>query len=217
MKKIIMPLILLVVIFIGCNDDYHTTQTPVENDVSDITPADIAPSVPIPDIGPTGEIATEVPEVELVINSEQEDNIEYAITIDNAPAPFEGVLDAHNELRRELFLQDLVWNDELAKIAQEQADHLLTLGCQLEHNPNRGFNGENIAMGTYTIIEASDLWAAEESNYNYDDNSCNDVCGHYTQMVQKSTTDIGCGYNADCNIQVCNYSPPGNQMGQKPY
>lgn len=51
--------------------------------------------------------------------------------------------------------------------------------------------------------------------------------GHFTQIVWKSTTAVGC-YTADCtqsglqNVQgpiallftVCNYAPPGNFVGQ---
>ena len=38
--------------------------------------------------------------------------------------------------------------------------------------------------------------------------------GHFTQVVWKSTTGLGCGFNAGCRMYVCNYSPPGNFLGQ---
>ena len=43
--------------------------------------------------------------------------------------------------------------------------------------------------------------------------------GHYTQMVWRETTRLGCG-QAICNgtlIVACNYSPAGNVLGRKPY
>ena len=43
--------------------------------------------------------------------------------------------------------------------------------------------------------------------------------GHYTQMVWRDTTRLGCG-EAQCKgmlMVVCNYDPPGNYIGQKPY
>ena len=50
-----------------------------------------------------------------------------------------------------------------------------------------------------------------------------DGCGHYTQVVWRNTTEIGCGV-ATCkegaltwDIWICNYAPPGNIAGQKPY
>ncbi|MDO9190699.1 MAG: CAP domain-containing protein [Sulfurimicrobium sp.] len=46
------------------------------------------------------------------------------------------------------------------------------------------------------------------------------MCGHYTQLVWKKTTAVGCGM-AVCGsrdqIWVCQYSPAGNWAGQKPY
>jgi hypothetical protein len=35
------------------------------------------------------------------------------------------------------------------------------------------------------LTKAVDRWFSEKGNYIYDDNSCNDVCGHYTQVAIK--------------------------------
>jgi pathogenesis-related protein 1 len=44
--------------------------------------------------------------------------------------------------------------------------------------------------------------------------------GHYTQMVWRSTTQVGMG-QASCPggalVIVAEYNPPGNYIGQKPY
>ena len=46
--------------------------------------------------------------------------------------------------------------------------------------------------------------------------------GHYTQIVWKNTTKVGCGIANSLTDRggewvVCRYSPPGNYVGQKPY
>jgi hypothetical protein len=49
------------------------------------------------------------------------------------------------------------------------------------------------------------------------------AAGHYTQVVWRDTRRVGCGM-ATCRqgewtwrLLACNYDPPGNYMGQKPY
>jgi hypothetical protein len=48
-------------------------------------------------------------------------------------------------------------------------------------------------------------------------------CGHYTQVVWRTTRELGCSYSS-CKRDgflveywVCNYSPPGNVRGREPY
>jgi PadR family transcriptional regulator len=49
--------------------------------------------------------------------------------------------------------------------------------------------------------------------------SCRGVCGHYTQIVWSNTREVGCGVARDSNreVWVCNYNPPGNWIGERPY
>ncbi|XP_074644224.1 uncharacterized protein LOC141901047 [Tubulanus polymorphus] len=70
---------------------------------------------------------------------------------------------------------------------------------------------------------------AEKDWYKYKDNSCSapvgKSCGHFTQVIWKDTTRVGC-FNKVCdtsdptrkaNYVVCNYETPGNMPNQKPY
>jgi len=70
-------------------------------------------------------------------------------------------------------------------------------------------------------------WFDEHAAYDYVGNDCDEgkVCGHYTQVVWSSSASVGCGY-AECGpfsddlfevMLVCQYSPPGNYVGEKPY
>jgi len=45
------------------------------------------------------------------------------------------------------------------------------------------------------------------------------VVGHYTQMIWKNTSQIGCALarTNSWDILVCRYSPKGNMIGEKPY
>ena len=141
------------------------------------------------------------------------------------------MLAAHNKVRASATpapnpaLTPYVWSEEDAKAAQDWAN-----GCVYNHNPSNGGRGENIfaSAGTSTAEMVVKAWADEAPQYNYETNKCSGVCGHYTQIVWASTTSVGCGMKAcstgspfkgftDWELWVCNYSPPGNYVGKKPY
>jgi pathogenesis-related protein 1 len=132
-------------------------------------------------------------------------------------------------------LDPLCWSSGLASTAQTWAD-----GCSYGHNPSLGAlnYGENICASAYSgspppgydpPIDAVNAWASEPVDYDYSTNTCSSVCGHYTQMVWRSTQTVGCAFaNRSTNspfgpsfpnwtFVVCDYSPPGNFIGQQPY
>lgn len=64
-------------------------------------------------------------------------------------------------------------------------------------------------------------WASEISCFTYGafPGCCSCTCGHDTQLVWRSSSQVGCG-RATCGseeIWVCNYDPPGNYTNQTPY
>jgi len=84
--------------------------------------------------------------------------------------------------------------------------------------------GENIyaSGGTATAQGAVDLWAAEKANYTYSTNTCSGVCGHYTQIVWRTSLHVGCALHNCPGLQypstiICNYGPGGNYSNQQPY
>jgi hypothetical protein len=126
-------------------------------------------------------------------------------------------------LGKTVTIGDLTWNPDAATVAQAWADHLLATNT-FEHNANRGDFGENIYFESgsdpaTSATRAFQSWAAEVSDYNYDANSCAATCGHYTQIVWAATTSVGCGMATDgtTTLWVCDYAPPGNFVGQRPY
>jgi pathogenesis-related protein 1 len=138
------------------------------------------------------------------------------------------LINFHNKARSNVGVSPLVWSKSLAGYAQSWADHLASTSCRMEHRPHFGKwkqkYGENLFTGTagyYGVEDAARAWEREKSLYHGEPlNSSNWYpSGHYTQLIWKNTSQIGCA-KAECRgsvIVVCNYDPPGNVMGQKPY
>jgi hypothetical protein len=133
-------------------------------------------------------------------------------------------------------LPALDWSASAEAVAQAWAS-----GCVYQHNGGRSADGiprgENIAAtapggrADATPAYVVGLWAGEWPDYTYATNSCaaGKVCGHYTQLVWRGTTRVGCA-RARCTTNspfgasfptwdffVCDYEPPGNYAGQRPY
>ena len=137
---------------------------------------------------------------------------------------------AHDDVRAAVIptpaapLPPMSWDDDVAAVAQEWAER-----CVFEHRVPNSF-GENLALfsDTETAPEAVvEAWAVEAADYDYADNSCRPgaQCGHYTQIAWRDSTKLGCGV-AVCEdvagfgpgaLWVCNYDPPGNFVGERPY
>ena len=137
------------------------------------------------------------------------------------------ILAAHNTYRAEVGVSPLTWSAELADYARAWANELVRRGCAFEHRPDSGHwarkYGENLAGGSgdgYNYLSAIKSWGDEKANYNHSNNSCSGICGHYTQIVWKKTTQVGCAV-VKCKdgfvLVVCNYNPMGNWNGEPPY
>jgi len=139
------------------------------------------------------------------------------------PAGMEGMLAAHNAVRAGVGVPDLVWDDALANVAAEWSAALAARDCIMEHDYSSPY-GENLYWSSFqsTPQQVVDAWASEVAFYDYDSNSCDpgEQCGHYTQLVWDTTERVGCAM-AECSdgseIWMCDYDPPGNYVGEKPY
>ena len=132
-------------------------------------------------------------------------------------------LRAHNQVRAQDGQRPLVWSKDLEQISQQWADKLAS-SCQLNHRQGQLPFGENLFYYSQnaSVGQAVSAWASEKKFYNYQQNKCQagKQCGHYTQIVWKGTTDLGCGYKSCSNgsqIWVCNYFPAGNFNGARPF
>ena len=164
------------------------------------------------------------------------------------------ILEKHNELRRKVAkgeekdaqqqpkasnMREMVWNDELAAVAQRWADQ-----CEFGHDKNRKkldgtYVGQNAYMSSSSresdldaimlkMDKATLAWYNEVVTASFDPTSIkpfkfNYGAGHYTQVVWAESEELGCGqvmfkdgswYN---NIVVCNYAKGGNMGGAAMY
>lgn len=155
------------------------------------------------------------------------------------------IVNAHNTVRAKVGIPNLVWSQKLKIQAQTWANELKAQGCPLKHSGAKGL-GENIYWASSKKIATSkdakgewiwvdvvqgvteqqvvDSWASEQQWYSIATNTCNaptgKSCGHYTQVVWKNSTEVGCAKticNDSAQIWVCNYTPAGNMNGNKPY
>ncbi|GFS36094.1 CAP (Cysteine-rich secretory proteins, Antigen 5, and Pathogenesis-related 1 protein) superfamily protein [Actinidia rufa] len=120
----------------------------------------------------------------------------------------------------------LVWDEKLASYAKWYANQR-QWDCDLRHS--NGPYGENIFWGSgkdWTPAQAAIAWVGERRWYNNWSNSCADgqECGHYTQIVWRTTRRIGCarvvcaGWDRGRGVfMTCNYDPPGNYIGERSY
>jgi pathogenesis-related protein 1 len=136
------------------------------------------------------------------------------------PRISQAMVAAHNRVRARLGVPSLVWSERLAEIAQQWAERLAATGA-FHPDPRTSF-GQNlfeIAGGHATPEQVVEAWASEARNYDYRTNTCRARCGHYTQLVWRDTKRVGCGMarQSQVEIWVCDYDPPGNVLGEKPY
>ncbi|XP_072886559.1 peptidase inhibitor 16-like [Hemitrygon akajei] len=140
------------------------------------------------------------------------------------------VVDSHNEFRSKVpdasNMLKMRWDRQLEKIAQNYAKK-----CVWAHNPNSGGIGENLYAtgGQLNPVKGVENWYREVQDYTYDTMECTPgkMCGHYTQVVWATSDKVGCGAHfcdklqgldsKKLSILVCNYAPPGNYIGSKPY
>lgn len=129
-------------------------------------------------------------------------------------------VDTHNAARAEVGVGPIAWNKTLAAYARNYALSRI-VDCNMEHS--RGPYGENLAEGYGYMSgeQAVKFWASEKPYYDHSSNKCvGDECGHYTQVVWRTSVHLGCA-RAKCfngwMFVICSYDPPGNYEGQRPY
>ncbi|MDB9436159.1 CAP family protein [Dolichospermum lemmermannii CS-548] len=145
-------------------------------------------------------------------------------------------LSKHNSYRATHSSPNMTISSSANNTAQGWAQYLATNGL-FQHSgaTQRNNAGENLHVSyttapsiNYTTLAntAVQSWYNEVSAYNYNSPGFSSATGHFTQVVWKSSTQLGCGtakgtktlngtkYNAF--YVVCHYLPAGNVQGQFP-
>jgi len=154
------------------------------------------------------------------------------------PANLMGITLFHNQVRAAVDtsgvaggpLPMMVWDPDLAAHAMTY-----TAMCKdtdapaglVDHSPSayrpnmagHPQNGENVfgSSAAATAQQAVNSWASEKANFTYP-SGCSGTCGHYTQIVWRTSVNLGCA-NVTCpGLQyggtiLCMYGPAGNGGG----
>ncbi|KIX99479.1 uncharacterized protein Z520_05055 [Fonsecaea multimorphosa CBS 102226] len=143
----------------------------------------------------------------------------------------QGILDSHNIHRANASVPDLTWSDDMASIAAQ-----IAASCVYAHDTSTGGGGygQNIGAGAppsgIPAMITDEMYNGEINfypAYGVEPDMTNfEKWGHYSQIVWKSTTSVGCatqycpnglantGSDVSPYFTVCNYSPPGNFGGE---
>lgn len=125
----------------------------------------------------------------------------------------------HNRYRTQHCAAPLAWDPGLAREAQQWADR-----CVFEHAPDNNA-GENLFAAAGASQPAVDVWYDEVQAYDFSRPAFSSTTGHFTQVVWRGTTHLGCaeavcpelfvGFS-DTRFVVCRYAPAGNVSGEFP-
>ncbi|KIW64768.1 hypothetical protein PV04_09678 [Phialophora macrospora] len=155
------------------------------------------------------------------------------VTVDvSSLSPIDAILVAHNIHRSNHTATNLTWSESLASIAAD-----IAATCVYDHNTTAGGGGygQNIGAG-YTPDRVPSMIGNSMYNtempyyplpYGQDNPDMSDFnnWGHFSQIVWKDTSEVGCatqycpdglantGSGVSPYFTVCNYSPPGNIQG----
>lgn len=159
----------------------------------------------------------------------------------------EDVLTGHNVVRQRVGIPTMQFDEDLKAMADHRLEELVSGGCYIQHSATSyrwgaaGFQyvGENVYKVINMVptgVDLADAWYAEIYDYTYgvvgepcvrqkcaDRSSPPCSIGHFTQMMWRASTHLGCA-KRECpneqektSIGVCYYGEGGNIVGRIPF
>ena len=151
-------------------------------------------------------------------NLDNKEKVIYELSEEEKDKFINEALESHNRYRKRHNSEPLTLNKDLCEIAQEYAKKIAESNNFI-HSGNK-YNdkplGENIFMSNHFPISGkftTDNWYNEIKNYNFDDPGFKEGIGHFTQLVWKSTSEVGFGIEVSTDgfyYVVANFFPAGN-------
>lgn len=151
-------------------------------------------------------------------NLDNKEKVIYELSEEEKDKFINEALESHNRYRKRHNSEPLKLNKDLCEIAQEYAKKIAESNNFI-HSGNK-YNdkplGENIFMSNHFPISGkftTDNWYNEIKNYNFDDPGFKEGIGHFTQLVWKSTSEVGFGIEVSTDgfyYVVANFFPAGN-------
>lgn len=142
----------------------------------------------------------------------------------------EDMVAVHNQYRSLVHAPNIKWDEDLAAEAREYADHLAYTKTFAHDNAPESLYIQS-GGGTMTYKDIANAWAGEKEKYRHEvfETSSKTISttgnwadiGHYTQMVWRSNTRVGCAVAMRQDVTgvlaVCRYAPGGNVGSQWAY
>uniref|UniRef100_A0AAF5D5R5 SCP domain-containing protein n=2 Tax=Strongyloides stercoralis TaxID=6248 RepID=A0AAF5D5R5_STRER len=128
------------------------------------------------------------------------------------------ILKETNRYRQAHGVKPLTYDYNLEKASQEYAKYLGDRDL-FDHDPKNDQNGwgENLAKMSASLGSlATKNWYDEVKLYDFSKNQFSYDTGHFTALVWKETTKVGCGIYMKREILyvVCKYFPAGNMLNE---
>ncbi|CDS43758.1 cysteine rich secretory protein LCCL [Echinococcus multilocularis] len=161
------------------------------------------------------------------------------LVVSNTPSAKErkDLLHYHNHKRANVKpsatnMLEMVYSLKLERLADKWVKKCIYEHPNSTQYPEYRDYGQNLVLfggESRNLVQMAAKWWEEVKDFSYERNKCapRKVCHHYIQMVWSTSNELGCAVKRCDHLRpdwpppvyllACQYKPPGNYMGIKPY